>query len=166
MTLLRWVSVRSIQRHRVYAYGRWFSLFVHNCGLSGVESPHSHRGIQISLGISAGISVLVDNLVGIILYGSVARGEADRRSDIDLWVLTRSGRAVNQREANAVARELEERVFDGDRYAYDIDIESVNSIPDYTAAIREIVVSGIPIYTTDDFETVEEYLLEVSSDNA
>ncbi|MDL0140070.1 hypothetical protein PNP85_11205 [Halobacterium salinarum] len=73
---------------------------------------------------------------------------------------------MNQREANAVARELEERVFDGDRYAYDIDVESVNSIPDYTAAIREIVVSGIPIYTTDGFETVEEYLLEVSSDNA
>ncbi|WP_217642055.1 hypothetical protein [Halostagnicola kamekurae] len=73
---------------------------------------------------------------------------------------------MNQREANAVARELEEQVFDRDRYAYDIDVESVNSTPDYTTAIREIVVSGIPHYTTDGFESVEEYLLEVSSDNA
>ena len=32
----------------------------------------------------------INDVVGIILYGSVARGEADRRSDIDLWVLTRS----------------------------------------------------------------------------
>ncbi|WP_081927447.1 nucleotidyltransferase domain-containing protein [Halobellus rufus] len=124
---------------------------------------------KFQLPVNAAIEELrdrVDNLVGIILYGSVARGEADRRSDIDLWVLTRSGRAVNQREANTVARELEERVFDGDRYAYDIDVESVNSIPDYTAAIREIVVSGISLYTTDDFETVETYLLEISGDNA
>ena len=124
---------------------------------------------KFQLPVNAAVEELrdqLDNIVGIILSGSVARGEADRRSDIDLWVLTRSGRAVNQREANAVARELEERVFDGDKYAYDIDVESINSIPDYTADIRDIVVAGIPLYTTDSFETVETYLLEVNSDNA
>jgi predicted nucleotidyltransferase len=98
--------------------------------------------------------------VGIILYGSVARGEADRRSDIDLWVLTRSERAESQREANAIARDLEDREFDGDRYAYDIDVEAVQAIPAYTEDIREIVVSGIPVYKTSDFETVENLLLE------
>jgi predicted nucleotidyltransferase len=102
----------------------------------------------------------IEDVVSIILYGSVARGEADRRSDIDLWVLTRSGRAVSQREANAVARDLEDRKFDGDRYAYDIDVEAVQAIPTYTDDIREIVVSGIPVYKTSDFETVENLLLE------
>ncbi len=102
----------------------------------------------------------ISDVVGIILYGSVARGEADRRSDIDLWVLTRSGRAESQREANAIARELEEIEFDGGRYAYDIDVEAVQSIPSYTEDIREIVVSGIPIYKTDDYATVENILLE------
>jgi DNA-binding transcriptional ArsR family regulator len=35
----------------------------------------------------------VDEILGIVLYGSVARGEADRRSDIDLWVLVAEDRA-------------------------------------------------------------------------
>jgi len=102
----------------------------------------------------------ISDVVGIILYGSVARGEADRRSDIDLWVLTRSGRAESQREANAIARELETTEFEGGRYAYDIDVEAVQAIPSYTEDIREIVVSGIPIYKTADFETVENLLLD------
>jgi len=113
--------------------------------------------------VKTAVSKLRENLsdvVGILLYGSVARGEADRRSDIDLWVLTRSGRAENQREANAIARDLEDMEFDGDRYAYDIDVEAVPAISAYTDDIREIIVSGIPVYKTNDFETVENLLLE------
>ncbi|WP_226042634.1 nucleotidyltransferase domain-containing protein [Natrinema sp. DC36] len=102
----------------------------------------------------------ISDVVGIILYGSVARGDADRRSDIDLWVLARSERAERQRESNAIARDLEEMEFDGDRYAYDIDVEAVQAIPAYTDDIREIIVSGIPVYKTSDFETVENLLLE------
>ncbi|MFB6178498.1 MAG: nucleotidyltransferase domain-containing protein [Halorientalis sp.] len=107
----------------------------------------------------------ISDVVAIILYGSVARGDADRRSDIDLWVLTRSGRAEGQREANAIARDLEDTKFDGDRYAYDIDVETVQAIPTYTDDIREIVVSGIPVYKTSDFETVENLLLEEGTAN-
>jgi len=118
--------------------------------------------------VKAAVEKLRENItevVGIILYGSVARGEADRRSDIDLWVLTRSGRAESQREANAIARDLEEAEFDGNRYAYDIDVEAVQAIPTYTEDIREIVVSGIPVYKTSDFETVENLLFEEGGDN-
>ena len=107
----------------------------------------------------------VDDVAGIVLYGSVARGDADRRSDIDLWVLTRGNRAANQREANAVARDLEDQHFDGERYAYDIDVEAVQAIPVYTDDIREIIVSGIPVYTTDNFVTVENLLLEEDGDD-
>ena len=113
--------------------------------------------------VNAAVTKLRENItdvVGIILYGSVARGDADRRSDIDLWVLTRSGRAESQREANVIARTLEETEFSGHRYAYDIDVETVQAIPTYTENIREIVVSGIPVYKTADFETVENLLLE------
>ena len=102
----------------------------------------------------------ISDVVGILLYGSVARGGADRRSDIDLWVLTRSGRAESQREANTIARNLEDTEFDGNRYAYDIDVEAVQAIPTYIDDIREIIVSGIPVYETSDFETVENFLLE------
>jgi predicted nucleotidyltransferase/biotin operon repressor len=102
----------------------------------------------------------LDGVIGIVLYRSVARGEADRRSDIDLWVLTTNDRAPNQREANAVGRDLEDAEFDGNRYAYDIDVEAVQAIPTYTEDIREIVVSGIPIHSTNKFEKVEKLLLE------
>ncbi|PHQ47178.1 nucleotidyltransferase, partial [Halorubrum sp. C3] len=54
----------------------------------------------------------------------------------------------------------EDAEFDGNRYAYDIDVEAVQAIPTYTEDIREIVVSGIPIYSTTKFETVEKLLLE------
>jgi predicted nucleotidyltransferase/biotin operon repressor len=113
--------------------------------------------------VKAAVDELTDRLegvIGVVLYGSVARGEADRRSDIDLWVLTTNDRAPNQREANAVGRDLEDAEFDGNRYAYDIDVEAVQAIPTYTEDIREIVVSGIPIYSTTKFETVEKLLLE------
>jgi len=73
--------------------------------------------------------------------GRCGRGE-DRRSDIDLWVLTRSGRDRSQREANAIARDLEDTAFDGDRYAYDIDVEAVQAIPAYTEDIRRSSFQG------------------------
>lgn len=102
---------------------------------------------------------VLNNVLGIILYGSVARGEADRRSDIDLWVLVSGNRAEGQRTVNAVERGLEEREFEGDRYDYDIDVEAVSSVPRYTDDVREIVMSGIPLYETSEFETVEKLLL-------
>mgnify|MGYP000610363861 CR=1 FL=1 len=122
-----------------------------------IPQPEYHQPVKAAV---RRLRENISDVIGIILYGSVARGDADRRSDIDLWVLTRSGRAESQREANAIARDLEETEFDGDRYAYDIDVEAVQAIPSYTDDIREIIVSGIPVYKTSDFETVENLLLE------
>lgn len=107
----------------------------------------------------------IPGTLGIVLYGSVARGDADRRSDIDLWILTRNDRAAAQRSANSIARTLEDTRFQENRYGFDIDVEAVQSIPTYTSDIREIVVSGIPVYTTEGFETVENLLLEEGQAN-
>ncbi len=52
----------------------------------------------------------LDDVLGIVLFGSVARGEADRQSDIDLWILVDgdSGDLLQQRNAaNKLARDLE-----------------------------------------------------------
>ncbi|WP_211334089.1 hypothetical protein [Halopiger aswanensis] len=57
---------------------------------------------------------------------------------------------------------MKETEFDGNRYAFDIDVETVQAVPAYTEGIREIVVSGIPIYQTGDFKTVENLLLQGS----
>lgn len=108
---------------------------------------------------------VLDNILGIVLYGSVARGEADRRSDIDLWILVSGNRAESQRAVNAVERGLENRKFEGERYYYDIDVETVASVPRYTDDIREIILSGIPLYETSEFETVEKLLANEVDDD-
>lgn len=105
------------------------------------------------------ITERVDELVAIVLYGSVARGEADWQSDIDLWVLVRENRAEHRRTINEVERDLEETSFEpGNRFSYHVDVEDVGSIPMYTADVREIVVSGITLFENDRFETVENLL--------
>ena len=97
-------------------------------------------------------------ILGIVLYGSVARGEADRRSDIDLWVLVAEDRAESQRRVNELELDLQEKTFDGERYTYDIDVEEVSSVPRSTENVREIALSGITMYETEQFETVQKLL--------
>lgn len=94
----------------------------------------------------------LDTVLGIVLYGSVARGEADRRSDIDLWVLVGEDRMANQRTANRVRQDLEDREFDTGRYAYEIDVEGYSAIPNYADEIREILSDGFVVYEADDFD--------------
>lgn len=87
----------------------------------------------------------------VVLYGSVARGEADRRSDIDLWVLVEEDRLRKQRQAADLMQELGETKFDGDRYGFHIVIESLRTVPANTEDIAAIVNAGLPVYTTSEF---------------
>ncbi|ELZ76295.1 nucleotidyltransferase [Haloferax gibbonsii ATCC 33959] len=98
----------------------------------------------------------LDGVIGILLYGSVARGNADRLSDIDLWVLVEEDRMANQRTANRVRQDLEERKFETGRYAYDIDVESLPAIPNYTEELREVLRGGLVVYDSEKFETVRK----------
>lgn len=102
----------------------------------------------------------LENVQAIILYGSVARGEADRRSDIDLWILVSGDRPEQQRKANEIRKELEEKEFDGNRYGFDIDVESVSSVPKYTEELQEIVLSGITLSKKENFVAVRNLIEE------
>ena len=105
--------------------------------------------------VRAAVEELCDRLetvLVIVLYGSVARGEADRRSDIDLWVLVGEDRMTNQRTANRVRQDLEDREFDTGRYAYEIDVEGRSAIPNYADEIREILSDGFVVYEADEFD--------------
>lgn len=97
----------------------------------------------------------LDTVIGIVLYGSVARGEADRRSDIDLWVLVDEDRIMNQRTANRVRQDLEDREFDAGRYAYEIDVEALPAVPNYVDELREILSDGLVLHRTEKFDTVQ-----------
>ena len=98
----------------------------------------------------------LDTVIGIVLYGSVARGTADRRSDIDLWVLVEQDRMTNQRTANTIRQDLEDQEFDTGRYAYEIDVEALPAVPNYTEELQEILSDGIVIHDTEKFDTVRE----------
>lgn len=60
--------------------------------------------------VRVGCSYLEDELTdikGIILFGSVARGTADRQSDIDLWVLVDGNQMDQRHTANKLANHLD-----------------------------------------------------------
>jgi len=110
----------------------------------------------------------IPNLIAIILYGSVARGEADRRSDIDLWLLVTEDRAAAQRTATSIAQQLEDEGFNAsnERFDFHIDVESVMSIPQYTDDISRIITAGIPVYSTDEFEQAKTIIDNVAAEES
>ena len=61
----------------------------------------------------------VNSLVGIVVFGSVARGEADRQSDIDLFVVVDGDRTTARRTVEPVVADLEDQRFDGDRFVFE-----------------------------------------------
>jgi predicted nucleotidyltransferase/biotin operon repressor len=118
-----------------------------------LEIPQSEFHAPVRAATEALLNEL-DDVLAVVLYGSVARGEADRRSDIDLWVLVREDRMGNQRRANDVRKSLEADAFDDNRYAFEIDVEGLQAVPNYTDELREILPDGIAVHRTDEFDTV------------
>ena len=98
----------------------------------------------------------LDDVLGIVLYGSVARGNADRRSDIDLWVLVEEDRMANQQTANRIRQDLEDQEFDTGRYAYEIDVESLPAVPNYEDNLQDALSDGLVVLDSEKFETVRE----------
>lgn len=96
----------------------------------------------------------VDRLAGIIVFGSVARGEADRVSDIDLFVVIEGDRTRGRRIAHATARDLESMRFDGDRYEYEVLVETVDSATRVGERLTEIFEEGIVLHRTDALDRV------------
>jgi predicted nucleotidyltransferase len=109
-------------------------------------------------------------VAGIILFGSVARGEADRRSDIDLWVLVEERRGTNQRRAADVVDELEGERFEGreararrrgrgERYEFEVLVESTESAAAYADRLDEVFADGITLYGTGTLRSFEQEVL-------
>jgi len=95
-------------------------------------------------------------LVGIVLFGSVARGNADRTSDIDVQVILDDDLPKARRALHSIRQEIENERFDGNRYEIQLLVESVESASNYGEKLREIFSEGITLYSTDDLDDVRE----------
>ena len=103
----------------------------------------------------------LDRLVGITLFGSVARGEADRASDIDLLVIVEDEKTRSRQAVQSVVRELQEMKFDGNRYQFKPMVESVDSAERIGTRLREQFIDGITLVGSDQLAKLRR---EVYSD--
>lgn len=95
-------------------------------------------------------------VVGVILFGSVARGEADRASDIDLQIIVSDDLTNARRELHNIRQTIEGRKFDGERYELQLLVESTESAESYGEKLQEIFSEGIKLRETDDLDDVRE----------
>lgn len=105
----------------------------------------------------------LDDVEGMVLHGSVATGDADRSSDVDLFVLVSENAPRNQRLAHEVESEFESRTFDGQRYEPHVIVNSPATVTlgdeQYEAIFRE----GIVLAGSGELSELRESVLSESS---
>jgi len=108
----------------------------------------------------------VSELVGIVLFGSVARGTADRQSDIDVIVFVDGDFTYGRRLCTQVAREIETKTFDGQRYEFEILVETPDSAMSHGKEVAEIFDEGLILERTEQLANIrEEVYADVSRGN-
>ncbi|OIB58500.1 nucleotidyltransferase domain-containing protein [Natrialba sp. SSL1] len=99
----------------------------------------------------------VPSIVGVLCFGSVARGEADRASDIDVFVLVGENEdpVSARRTVSDVVRDLEAEPIDGDRYEFEVFVESPESARKRGDDLRPILQEGIPLVESETLRRVK-----------
>jgi predicted nucleotidyltransferase len=121
---------------------------------------------------------MIPSFSALVVFGSVARGEADRASDIDCWVLVEDDGELlaARRAATDLAADLEEERFGGypdsrarretdardpgDRYEFEVLVESVESAVGRGEQLYEILTEGIVIVDSDALQDLKDAVLE------
>ncbi len=109
--------------------------------------------------ILTGLEERVGDDVGVVLFGSVARGTADRTSDIDLFVVVEGDRMHAQREAHAIEQEIVDEQFDGDRYEAHIIVEPRDSAANHDR-IDDILTEGLTLRDSPALDAVKQEVFE------
>ena len=94
---------------------------------------------------------------GVLVFGSVARGQADRQSDIDLWVL--AGDRADQHRANELAKALGQKQFDGDRYEFQILVETPDSARGHGDRLEDVFTDAITLVESDTLRNLKREVL-------
>lgn len=100
-----------------------------------------------------------DNLVGILVFGSVARGEADRTSDIDIQVIVENDLLPTRRAVQDIRKEINSERFDGDRYELQVLVESIETAEQYGDKLHEIFTEGITVYSSSQLQDLRRQIL-------
>lgn len=87
----------------------------------------------------------IEEVAGIVLFGSVARGDADRASDIDLLVIVRAEKTPARRTVQSVVQDLESRTFKGHRYTFECLVESIESARRIGERLQEQFDEGLTL---------------------
>lgn len=101
---------------------------------------------------------LVDSVsteIGVVLFGSVARGDADRASDVDLFVVVPEKRMVAQRKAHEIEKEIATERFDGHRYEFHIVVETRDAAPTHDR-ISAVLTDGITLRPAAALDAVKQ----------
>lgn len=101
-----------------------------------------------------------DNLVGVLLFGSVARGTADRASDVDVQVIVDDDLVESRRAIQTVRQRIEDERFDGDRYEFEVLVESVDTAAQHGEKLQSIFTEAITLYAGDGLERLKGAILD------
>nr|WP_209000377.1 nucleotidyltransferase domain-containing protein [Haloquadratum walsbyi] len=98
----------------------------------------------------------INDLLGIVIFGSVARGEADRQSDIDCFVVVDGDRTTARRQITDVIADLQSEQFGGDRFVFEPYVESAESAGRAGSKLREIFAEGITVSGSDRLDALRK----------
>ncbi|NHN65899.1 DNA polymerase beta [Haloarcula sp. JP-Z28] len=96
----------------------------------------------------------IDHLVGVLLFGSVARGTADRASDIDLLVFVEDDRTQARRTVQSIVSTLQETKFEGNRYTFETLVESTESAKRIGDRLQQQFDEGLILVGTDQLSNI------------
>ncbi|WP_433632855.1 nucleotidyltransferase domain-containing protein [Halomicrococcus sp. NG-SE-24] len=100
----------------------------------------------------------LSSVAGVVCFGSVARGEADRVSDIDLFVLVDEDDELvaARRTISTIKSNLETELFDGQRYEFEVFVESVDSARRRDEDLQPIFQEGVELYSTGTLQQIKQ----------
>jgi predicted nucleotidyltransferase len=120
-----------------------------------IPQPEFHEPIRTALDQ---LRTELADVRGVLVFGSVAQGQADRQSDIDLWVLVADSRS-EQHRANEIATELGQQRFDGERYAFHVMVESIDSAHGYADRLTDIFTDAITLQESEALRQLKEEVI-------
>jgi len=127
--------------------------------ITSIPQPEYHAPVRA---VRDRIGDQIGDDAGIVLFGSVARGDADRASDIDVFVVVDDERMTAQREAHSIEADIASEQFDGDRYEAHIVVETRDSAVTHDR-IQTVLTEGITVHNTPVLDAVKR---EVFADGA